>query len=172
MDKNLTELAGMADQVRDAVDKANNRLYGKRAALHFRDSQPPKTQEEKIAVCNGLKKKVKLAPRARFELATRRLTAECSTIELPGNWCEQTVDHLTTAVCVAQPSRRGATSAFACLSRPGTSYLLSKWWAEICARIFAHVGDNSELDCARGRGVVDVWRLPESLLFAPVGYLI
>ena len=29
--------------------------------------------------------KIKLAPRARFELATLRLTAECSTIELPGN---------------------------------------------------------------------------------------
>src|SRR5882724_722123 len=27
----------------------------------------------------------KLAPRARFELATLRLTAECSTVELPGN---------------------------------------------------------------------------------------
>jgi hypothetical protein len=26
-----------------------------------------------------------LAPRARFELATLRLTAECSTVELPGN---------------------------------------------------------------------------------------
>ena len=26
-----------------------------------------------------------VAPRARFELATLRLTAECSTIELPGN---------------------------------------------------------------------------------------
>ena len=25
-----------------------------------------------------------MAPRARFELATLRLTAECSTIELPG----------------------------------------------------------------------------------------
>ena len=31
---------GMADQVRDAVDKANKRLYGKPAPLHFRDSQP------------------------------------------------------------------------------------------------------------------------------------
>jgi hypothetical protein len=30
----------------------------------------------------GLKE---LAPRARFELATLRLTAECSTVELPGN---------------------------------------------------------------------------------------
>jgi hypothetical protein len=29
--------------------------------------------------------KENLAPRARFELATLRLTAECSTIELPGN---------------------------------------------------------------------------------------
>jgi integrase len=43
---------GMADQVRDAVDKANNRLYGKRAALHFRDSRTPKSKEVKIAVCN------------------------------------------------------------------------------------------------------------------------
>ena len=32
-----------------------------------------------------MKKKENLAPRARFELATLRLTAECSTIELPGN---------------------------------------------------------------------------------------
>jgi hypothetical protein len=32
-----------------------------------------------------LKNQKKLAPRARFELATLRLTAECSTIELPGN---------------------------------------------------------------------------------------
>jgi hypothetical protein len=33
--------------------------------------------------CNLLKGK-DLAPRARFELATLRLTAECSTVELPG----------------------------------------------------------------------------------------
>jgi hypothetical protein len=32
---------GMANQVRNAVDKANKRLYGKRVALHFRDSQTP-----------------------------------------------------------------------------------------------------------------------------------
>ncbi len=43
---------GMADQVRNAADKANKRLYGKRMALHFRDSQAPKTEEVKIAVCN------------------------------------------------------------------------------------------------------------------------
>src|SRR5215469_13390783 len=29
--------------------------------------------------------KRRMAPRARFELATLRLTAECSTVELPGN---------------------------------------------------------------------------------------
>jgi hypothetical protein len=28
-----------------------------------------------------------MAPRARFELATLRLTAECSAVELPGNRC-------------------------------------------------------------------------------------
>jgi integrase len=43
---------GMADQVRNVVDKANNRLYEKRAALLFRDSQPPKAEEAKIALCN------------------------------------------------------------------------------------------------------------------------
>src|SRR5208337_3496333 len=41
---------GMADQVRQAVDKANKRLYGKRAPLHFRDSLPQKGEQEKIAV--------------------------------------------------------------------------------------------------------------------------
>ena len=43
---------GMADQVRNAVDKANKRIYGKRAALHFRDSQAAKSEEVEIAVCN------------------------------------------------------------------------------------------------------------------------
>ena len=42
-------------------------------------------QREKGGFClKRLKEKEKLAPRARFELATLRLTAECSTIELPG----------------------------------------------------------------------------------------
>gem|GEM_PF-4255856 len=36
-------------------------------------------------VTTGTEKVKNLAPRARFELATLRLTAECSTIELPGN---------------------------------------------------------------------------------------
>ena len=43
---------GMADQVRNAVDKANKRLYGKRAALHFRDSRTLKKEEAKIAIYN------------------------------------------------------------------------------------------------------------------------
>jgi integrase len=43
---------GMADQVRNAVDKANKRLYGKRQALHFRDSRIQKKEEANIAVCN------------------------------------------------------------------------------------------------------------------------
>jgi len=43
---------GMADQVRSAVDKSNKRLYGKRQALHFRDSRSHKTKEVKIAVAN------------------------------------------------------------------------------------------------------------------------
>jgi CheY-like chemotaxis protein len=38
---------GMAEQVRQAVEKTNKRLYGKRAPLHFRDSLPQKGEEEK-----------------------------------------------------------------------------------------------------------------------------
>ena len=53
---------GMAGPVRNAVDKANKRLYGKRVAFHFRDSQAAKSEKVRIAVCNGLKKKEKLAP--------------------------------------------------------------------------------------------------------------
>jgi len=42
---------GMAEQVRQAVEKTNKRLYGKRAPLDFRDSLPQSEKEEKIAVC-------------------------------------------------------------------------------------------------------------------------
>jgi hypothetical protein len=52
---------GMTGQVRHAVNKANNRLYGKRAALRFRDRSPQKNQEEKIAICKQLRMKEKLA---------------------------------------------------------------------------------------------------------------
>lgn len=42
---------GMAEQVREAVEKTNKRLYGKTAALHFRDSSPQKGEEPTIAAC-------------------------------------------------------------------------------------------------------------------------
>jgi hypothetical protein len=42
---------GLAEQARQAVEKTNKRLYGKRAPLHFRDSLPQNEEEEKIAVC-------------------------------------------------------------------------------------------------------------------------
>ena len=42
----------MAEQVRNAIDKANKRLYGKPQALHFRDSRTPKKEEALVAVCN------------------------------------------------------------------------------------------------------------------------
>src|SRR6266436_8511816 len=40
----------------------------------------------------------RMAPRARFELATLRLTAECSTVELPGNWTAIS-NHFNTLRC-------------------------------------------------------------------------
>ena len=43
---------GMADQVGNAVDRANKKLYGKRGVLHFRDSQAPEKEETQIAVRN------------------------------------------------------------------------------------------------------------------------
>jgi len=42
---------GMAEQVRQAVEKTNRRLYGERTPLHFCGSSPKKEEEEKIAVC-------------------------------------------------------------------------------------------------------------------------
>ncbi len=42
-------------------------------------------QFQKPPVRQLLNEQKGLAPRARLELATLRLTAECSTIELPGN---------------------------------------------------------------------------------------
>ena len=41
---------GMAEQVRQAVEKTNKRLYGKTAPLHFRDTSPQKGVEEKVTV--------------------------------------------------------------------------------------------------------------------------
>jgi hypothetical protein len=65
---------GMTVQVREAVEKSNERAYGEK--LRFYDVLPVSRQEEKVAVSSWLKKKGNLAPRARFELATLRLTAK------------------------------------------------------------------------------------------------
>ena len=43
---------GMADQVRNTVDKSNHRLYGRRQALHFRDSRSQEKEEVNIVVCD------------------------------------------------------------------------------------------------------------------------
>jgi len=43
---------GMAEQVRQAVDGANKHLYGKRKALHFRDSSVQVKNEVAVAACN------------------------------------------------------------------------------------------------------------------------
>jgi integrase len=43
---------GMADQVREAVEKANTRLHGRREALHLRDSRAQTETEVATAVCN------------------------------------------------------------------------------------------------------------------------
>ena len=43
---------GMAEQVRQAVEKVNQRLYGERTALHLRDSQPVASEELATAVPN------------------------------------------------------------------------------------------------------------------------
>src|SRR5579864_3275813 len=53
---------------------------------NMHNNRPPQTKEGAVdaADVNRLVEK-KMAPRARFELATLRLTAECSTVELPGN---------------------------------------------------------------------------------------
>src|SRR5215469_2293670 len=48
--------------------------------------------------------KIKLAPRARFELATLRLTAECSTVELPGIGA----DNLFIVLCFQQSPQPAA----------------------------------------------------------------
>ena len=43
---------GMAEQVRQAVEKVNQRLYGERTALHLRDSQPVVSEELATAAPN------------------------------------------------------------------------------------------------------------------------
>jgi integrase len=43
---------GMAEQVRQAVEKANERRYGRRKALHFGDSPMQVKKDQAMAVCN------------------------------------------------------------------------------------------------------------------------
>ena len=43
---------GMEERVRKAVEKVNQRLYGKLTALHFRDSEPVVSQELATAASN------------------------------------------------------------------------------------------------------------------------
>ena len=42
---------GMVEQVRQNLEKANERLYGKGNVLHFYDSQPVARKEEEKSVC-------------------------------------------------------------------------------------------------------------------------
>ena len=42
----------MAEQMRQAVNKANKRVYGKRKALHFRDSAIHMSKEAAVVGCN------------------------------------------------------------------------------------------------------------------------
>src|SRR5215471_18210663 len=51
-----------------------------------------------------------LAPRARFELATLRLTAECSTVELPGN----SADNLFIVLCLQRSSQPADVARLHC----------------------------------------------------------
>ena len=62
----------------------------------------PSFQKTEVTI-NILKIRRRLAPRARFELATLRLTAECSTVELPGNRCDaRGGNNLTIALILPQ----------------------------------------------------------------------
>lgn len=42
---------GMVEQVRQNLEKANERVYGKGKVLHFYDSQPVARKEEEKSVC-------------------------------------------------------------------------------------------------------------------------
>ena len=66
---------GMTDQVRQAVEKANQKAYGRKKVLRFYDVRPDAKKEGTKTVCNELKKKENSAPPARFERATLQLKA-------------------------------------------------------------------------------------------------
>jgi hypothetical protein len=42
---------GMVEQVRQNIEKANDKVYGRRKVLHFYDSQHAAEKEKEIAVC-------------------------------------------------------------------------------------------------------------------------
>jgi hypothetical protein len=86
------------DKIRSSSSDPTNRSGQKLSALSYvayitpssdifaseRDIAP---KTKKLDACRVVSKPKEedLAPRARFELATLRLTAECSAVELPGN---------------------------------------------------------------------------------------
>jgi hypothetical protein len=41
----------MVEQVRENIEKASEKVYGRRKVLHFYDSQPAAEKEEEIAIC-------------------------------------------------------------------------------------------------------------------------
>ena len=42
---------GMVEQVRQNIEKANEKVYGRGKVLHFYDSHPDAEKEEEISVC-------------------------------------------------------------------------------------------------------------------------
>ena len=42
---------GMVEQVRQNLEKANEKVYGRGKVLHFYDSHPDAEKEEEISVC-------------------------------------------------------------------------------------------------------------------------
>ncbi len=53
-----------------------------------------------------------MAPRARFELATLRLTAECSTVELPGSRATEGETFGGTSLFSLTKAREGVNASY------------------------------------------------------------
>jgi hypothetical protein len=54
----------MTAQVRQAMEKSNKKGYGQKKVLRFHDVRPDAKEKGAKAVCNQLRKKENLAPRA------------------------------------------------------------------------------------------------------------
>src|SRR5579883_492810 len=65
----------------------------------------------------SLKEKGNLAPRAGLEPATLRLTAECSTVELPGNRKAQEINFNTAGLRIQNGEPFGSQALSACRGR-------------------------------------------------------